>query len=164
MNKIWSKFLTTCIAYNCMWNYFTFKIIDRSQDISKDIKKWKFVWKWLSGSGEEVKNVKSLQQQANFDLKKRTRAFDLGDQKKNCCPLYPFWNADLSWLHTWSSSLADLLILINHLADLISDYKTYPEIPGHPIKLHLVNNIKQYDWSVLLTLYLCLQRILAWIT
>ena len=86
MNKIWSKFLTTCIAYNCMWNYFTFKITDRSQDISKDIKKWKFVWNWLSGSGEEVKNVKSLQQQANFDLKKRTRAFDLGDQKKIVVP------------------------------------------------------------------------------
>ena len=41
----------------------------------------------------------------------------------------------------FASQLCDLLTVINPLADLVSDYRACPEIPGHPIKLHFVNNM-----------------------
>ena len=42
----------------------------------------------------------------------------------------------------FASQMSDSLTIINPMADLDSDYGTCPEIPGHPIKLGLVNNMK----------------------
>ena len=60
--------------------------------------------------------------------------------------------------------MSDLLTLINPLVDIVSDYRTCPEIPGHPIKLHIVNNMT----TIWLECFNCIlngiQRILVCIT
>ena len=57
-----------------------------------------------------------------------------------------------------------MLTLINPLLDRVSDYRTCPEIPGHPIKLHIVNNMTTIWLESLNCILNGLQRILAWIT
>ena len=42
----------------------------------------------------------------------------------------------------FAGQVFDSRTLINPLADVVSDYRACFEIPGHPIKLHLVNNMK----------------------
>ena len=42
----------------------------------------------------------------------------------------------------FAGQVSDSRTLINPLADVVSDYISCFEIPGHSIKLHLVNNMK----------------------
>ena len=42
----------------------------------------------------------------------------------------------------FASQVSNPLTLINPLDDLARGYRTCPEIPGHPIKLQFVNNMK----------------------
>ena len=50
-----------------------------------------------------------------------------------------------SLLTIFASQVSNLLTLIYPLVDLASAHMKCPENLGHPIKLHVVNNIKHYD-------------------
>ena len=66
--------------------------------------------------------------------------------------------------HIFANQVSDLLTLTNPLADLVSDYRICSEIPGHPIKLHSVNNMKTIWLKCLSCYFNGPHRILAWIT